>query len=332
MTTVGMVSPGFMGAGLGWALIEGGARVVATVEGRSARTRRLAEQAGLELLPTLADVLTAADVVLSVTPPGQALTAARRIAATARECGATPLVADLNAISPATMAAVADALTGPAATSTMPATSEPAAASSGPASSGPAATNPPIKPAAADPLTGLTAADVPAGLAVVDGSISGAPPTVRPGANVYFSGPRAAELAALPWAGKIEPIVLGAEIGSASALKMCTASVYKGLNGLVTQAMRTAGRHGVLDRVIADLKSAGLDGSGGVAVAATKAHRYVDEMREISATQAAAGLPPALFEAFAQVYAEIAKTALAEGDPESTGGLTPAEVVARLGQ
>jgi len=41
MTTVAIVSPGFMGAGLGWALRGGGARVVATVEGRSERRATL---------------------------------------------------------------------------------------------------------------------------------------------------------------------------------------------------------------------------------------------------------------------------------------------------
>jgi 3-hydroxyisobutyrate dehydrogenase-like beta-hydroxyacid dehydrogenase len=268
-----------MGAGLGWALREGGARVVATVRGRSERSRRLAEEAGLELLPGLFDVLTVADVVLSVTPPGQALAAAQTIANVARESGATPVVADLNAVSPETMAEVAKAL---------------------------------------------------AGLPIVDGSISGPPPIAKPGARVYLSGVKAADVAALPWAGKVEPIVLGAGVGTASALKMCTASVYKGLNALVTQAMRTAGRHGVLDQVLADLKRNGLDESAGVARSATKAHRYVDEMREIAATQAGAGLTPALFEAFAEVYADVARTALAEGDPESTGTPDPAEIVARL--
>jgi 3-hydroxyisobutyrate dehydrogenase-like beta-hydroxyacid dehydrogenase len=102
----------------------------------------------------------------------------------------------------------------------------------------------------------------------------------------------------------------GGEIGSASALKMCTASVYKGLNALLTQAMRTAGQHGVLDHVLADLGRNGLDNSKAVARAATKAHRFVDEMRQIAATQAGAGLTPALFEAFAEVYADIALTAL----------------------
>jgi 3-hydroxyisobutyrate dehydrogenase-like beta-hydroxyacid dehydrogenase len=282
MTTVALVSPGHMGAGLGGALRSGGARVVATVTGRTPRTRRLAEEAGLELLPSLFDVIAVADVVLSVTPPGRAVAAARSIANAARECGAEPLVADLNAISPDTMRVVAETWDG---------------------------------------------------LPVVDGSISGPPPSVRPGARVFLSGARAADVAALPWAGRIEPIVLGAGIGSASALKMCTASVYKGLNGLVTQAMRVAGRYGVLDLVLNDLEHNGLDGSAGVAVAATKAHRYVDEMREIAATQAGAGLTPTLFEAFAAVYADIAGTRLAAGDPESTDRtLSPDQIVQRLGK
>jgi 3-hydroxyisobutyrate dehydrogenase-like beta-hydroxyacid dehydrogenase len=278
-TVVGIVSPGFMGAGLGWALREGGCRVVATLDGRSERTARLAAEAGLELLPELGDVLAAADVVLSVTPPGQALRAALAIAAAAREVGSAPVVADLNAVSPATVAEIGRALDG---------------------------------------------------LTLVDGSISGSPPTSRPGARLYLSGAEAETVAGLPWTGKIQPIVLGAEPGTASALKMCTAGVYKGLTALITQAMRTADRYGVLEPVLEDLRRNGLDRSAGVASAATKAHRFVDEMREIAATQAGAGLTPTLFAALAEVYAEIAHTALADGDPESTAVLSPAETVARL--
>lgn len=278
MTTVGIVSPGYMGAGLGQALREGGARVVTTLAGRSPRTHRLATEAGLELLPTLTDVVATADVILSVTPPGRALATARAIAAAAEQPSA-PIVADLNAVSPETMAAIAEAL---------------------------------------------------AGLPVVDGSISGPPPTAQPGAHVYLSGREAAAVAALPWNGQIVPVVLGPEIGTASALKMCTASVYKGLNALLTQALRTAGRHGVLDPVLADLARTGLPGSAGVARSATKAARYVDEMHEIAATQAGAGLTPALFQAFADVYTDIATTPLAQGAPESTSDLPPAEIVARL--
>jgi 3-hydroxyisobutyrate dehydrogenase-like beta-hydroxyacid dehydrogenase len=276
MTTVAVISPGHMGAGLGWALRSGGARVVSTLAGRSERTARLARDAGLELLPSLADAVAAADVVLVVTPPGAAVETAADIADAARTTGSAPLIADLNAIAPSTVEHVAGVL---------------------------------------------------GGLPLVDGAISGAPPTVRPGARIYLSGPRADEVASLPWRD-ITPVVVDGRLGSASAVKMCTASVYKGLVGLYAQAMRTAYHHGVLDRVLADLRGSGLDHVTGVTTAATKADRYVPEMRQISATQAAAGLPASLFDAFAEVYAEIATSRLAAGDPESVDrSLAPADVV-----
>ncbi|HZN72616.1 MAG TPA: DUF1932 domain-containing protein [Micromonosporaceae bacterium] len=274
---VGIVSAGHMGSGLGWALREGGARVVTTVDGRSARTARFAATAGLEVLPGLPDVLREATVLLVVTPPGAARAAATRIAAAAGE-DARPLVADLNAIAPSTVDEVARTYQG-------------------------------------------------AGLDYVDGSISGAPPNVRPGARLYFSGPRASEVAALPWR-QVQPIVLPGPVDRASALKMCTASVYKGLEGLALQAMRAAAHYGVLDDVVADLRIAGYDRTASLAITATKAHRFVPEMREIAAAQAGAGLTAALFEAFAEVYAEIATSRLGQEDPESVDRtLSPAEVV-----
>jgi 3-hydroxyisobutyrate dehydrogenase-like beta-hydroxyacid dehydrogenase len=279
MNTVGIVSPGFMGAGLGGALRAGGARVVATVEGRSPRTRRLAEEAGLELLPTLRDVVGNAGVVLVVTPPGEAVAAARAIRAAAEATQSNPLVADLNAVSPTTMTRVADELKD---------------------------------------------------LRLVDGSISGPPPSDRPGARLYFSGPEAAAVAGLPWDGQVEPIVLGDRVGSASALKMCTGSVYKGLIALVTQAMRTAGAYGVLEEVVSDLDHAGLAQTAGVARGATKAWRYVAEMREVAATQEGAGLTPELFAAIAGIFDEVSRTELAQDDPEVSRELSAAEVVRLL--
>jgi 3-hydroxyisobutyrate dehydrogenase-like beta-hydroxyacid dehydrogenase len=272
MPTVGIVSPGQMGAALGGALRSGGARVVTTLEGRSDRSRRLAEEAGLEVLPTLAEVVAVADVVLSVTPPAAALETARRVA---RAAPPGFVFADLNAVSPVTMAAIAEV----------------------------------------------------AGPGTVDGSISGPPPSVRPGARVYLSGAHAPEVAALPWNGAVEPIVID---GSASALKMCTGSVYKGLTALLTQALRTAGAHGVLDAVVDDLGRNGFGELGQIGKSAPKAHRFVAEMREVSATQAAAGLTPDLFAAIAQVYEDVATTRLAEGNPETAPDLTPAEMVQRL--
>jgi 3-hydroxyisobutyrate dehydrogenase-like beta-hydroxyacid dehydrogenase len=162
-----------------------------------------------------------------------------------------------------------------------------------------------------------------AGLDFVDGSISGPPPTVRPGAALYLSGPRAAEVAGLRWT-HARPVVVGDRVGAASAVKMSTASVYKGLMGLMAQAVRAAAAHGVLDQVTADL-GASFGTPYEIALASTKAHRYVAEMREIALAQAAAGLTPALFEAFAEVWSDIAGRPLAAGDPETV----PQEITAR---
>jgi 3-hydroxyisobutyrate dehydrogenase-like beta-hydroxyacid dehydrogenase len=158
-----------------------------------------------------------------------------------------------------------------------------------------------------------------AGIELVDGSISGPPP--RPGGDtrLYVSGPRAAQVAALRPDGML-PVVLGDRVGAASGLKMCTASVYKGTALLLTHACRTALDEGVLDEAIEDLRLSAPclveDPERWIATAAAKAERYVAEMREIAATQAAAGLPAELFEAIANCYATIAETPLAGATPE----------------
>jgi len=263
---VGIVSAGAMGSAIGAALREGGAAVVTTLEGRSERTARLANEAGLECLPDLDAVVAAADVVLSIGPPCEAEAIAAGVAGAAVRVPARPLVADLNAISPATARRIEAALAAH-------------------------------------------------GLELVDGSISGPPSRAAGSTRIYLSGPRAAEVAALPFAG-VDVIGVGGEVGTASAVKMSTASVYKGSTALLTQALLAADANGVLEHVLADLGERA-DGAGlSIARAAAKSGRYVDEMREIAATQASAGLTPALFEAMAEVYSALAERPLARQSPE----------------
>lgn len=259
-----------MGSAVADALIRGGARVVASLEGRSERTARLAARAGaLEVLPDVEAVVREADVVLSVVPPSEARAVAATVARTASDAGVTPLFADLNAIAPETVRSLDTRLD------------------------------------------------------LVDGSISGPPPW-RPGTRVYLSGPRAAEVAALPFDG-VELIVVGDDVGAASAVKMSTASVYKGTTALLAHALLAAHANGVLEHVLADLGAGAPEtiarAERRLALAATKAHRYVHEMREISATQQAAGLP-ALFDAMAEVYERLAESELGRESPEDV----PAEL------
>lgn len=173
-----------------------------------------------------------------------------------------------------------------------------------------------------------------AGLELVDGSISGGPPSAGYRTRVYVSGPRAGELAAGAPAW-LDVRVVGAEAGLASAVKMCTASVYKGFTALLTHALATADAHGVLPQVLDDLHDSfprQLDRAGPlVAVSATKAERYVAEMKEIAATQASVGLTPALFDALAEVYGAIAATPAGAGAPEEVGEAELTDVLARFG-
>ncbi len=154
----------------------------------------------------------------------------------------------------------------------------------------------------------------------MDGSISGGPPRADYRTRVYLSGARAGELAdAGP--DRLDLRVVGVEVGLASAVKMCTASVYKGHTALLAHALATAHANGVLAEVLDDLHDSfprQIDRAARLlAVSTTKAGRYVGEMREIAATQASAGLTPALFEAMAEVYSRLAETELAAESPES---------------
>jgi 3-hydroxyisobutyrate dehydrogenase-like beta-hydroxyacid dehydrogenase len=169
---------------------------------------------------------------------------------------------------------------------------------------------------------------------LVDGSISGPPPRPGTSTRIYLSGWRAGEVAGLPLPG-VDVRVVGSEIGTASAVKMSTASVYKGSVALLTQALRTAHANGVAEHVLDDLAASSPELVEGaettIARAVSKSGRYVGEMREIAATQAARGLPPSLFEAMAEVYAELARTALGREAPEDVDPERPlGELLAEL--
>ncbi len=160
-----------------------------------------------------------------------------------------------------------------------------------------------------------------AGWDFVDGSISGGPPSSTSSAptRVYLSGSRAAEVAALGAPG-LSTHVVGSTPGIASAIKMCTAAVYKGTTALWLQALGTARYHHVLEPVIEDLSASFPDMAEDLApmlaLAASKSARYVDEMESIAATQAMAGLGSELYDAMAQVFERLALTPLAAMSPE----------------
>jgi 3-hydroxyisobutyrate dehydrogenase-like beta-hydroxyacid dehydrogenase len=171
----------------------------------------------------------------------------------------------------------------------------------------------------------LAARAAEAGLTLVDGSVSGGPPSPGGDTMVYLSGPRAAEVAALPADG-LRRRVVGERAGQASAVKMCTASVYKGTTAVWAQALQSAAALGVLDVVLDDLAEELPDQVAGagrrIAVATAKSARFVAEMEHIARTQGGAGTSPELFEGMAAVYRRLASTPLAALSPEEAAAVT----------
>jgi 3-hydroxyisobutyrate dehydrogenase-like beta-hydroxyacid dehydrogenase len=104
MMNIGVLHPGEMGGALAACLRERGHDVRWAGEGRSAATRERAAAAGLCDAGSLAALVAASDVLVSVCPPHAALDVARSVA------GFRGVYVDANAIAPATGDAVRAAI------------------------------------------------------------------------------------------------------------------------------------------------------------------------------------------------------------------------------
>lgn len=109
--TIGLLSPGDMGHSVGKVLHDNGLRVITCLEGRSPRSRELAAKAGIEDVPALEDLVSQADIFLSILVPARAVEVARQIAGAMQAKGADLLYVDCNAIAPRTVREVADVIT-----------------------------------------------------------------------------------------------------------------------------------------------------------------------------------------------------------------------------
>ena len=112
LKTVAILSPGDMGHAVGRVFRESGLEVITCLRGRSERTRRLAEEAGIGDAPSLTALVTEADLVLSILVPAEALGVAERVAEALRATGSSTPFADCNAVSPRTTQAMADLVSG----------------------------------------------------------------------------------------------------------------------------------------------------------------------------------------------------------------------------
>ena len=271
LNTVGILSPGDMGHTVGDVLRQNGLRVITCLEGRSQRTRQLAEKAGIVDVPTYPQFVTEADLILSIMVPAQAISAASIVAETLQQVDTTLTYTDCNAIAPQTVRKLGDIITS-------------------------------------------------AGGTFVDASIIGPPPRTPGATRFYASGPDLDLFSELDNYG-LDIRALGAEVGLASAIKMCYASLTKGLTALCTELLTAASVLGVSEALTAEFQ---LSQSAlfermekGLPSMPPKARRWIGEMEEISATFEHVGLTPNILTGAADMYRFVGDTHLADLPPEA---------------
>jgi len=103
--TVAVIAPGAMGAAVGRRLTDRGVKVLTSLAGRSPSSAGRAREAGM--IDAGDKEIASADFILSILPPGDALSLTQRLAPALTASNTKPVYVDCNAINPATVARVA---------------------------------------------------------------------------------------------------------------------------------------------------------------------------------------------------------------------------------
>lgn len=165
----------------------------------------------------------------------------------------------------------------------------------------------------------VAAAIEAAGAPFVDASIIGPPPR-KPGVTrFYASGTQAERFAELGEYG-LDVRVVGDQIGQASDMKTCYASLTKGLLALSSGILVLAKHRGLEEAFHTELALSQPELlewiSGSYLSMPPKAHRFVGEMEEHGKGYEAAGLTPKMMQGAADMYRFIAATPLGQESPE----------------
>ena len=158
------------------------------------------------------------------------------------------------------------------------------------------------------------------GIDFVDGGIIGGP-AWNPGTTyLYLSGPSAAAVADCFAAGPLSVEVIGAEIGKASALKMCFAANTKGTVALLCAVVAAAEKFGVWKELEKQWSRNESDYANttfeAIRSVTAKAWRFSGEMDEIASTLEAAGLPDGFHRAAGDIYRRMSKFKGAQQKPQ----------------
>jgi L-threonate 2-dehydrogenase len=242
---VAIIAAGAMGAGVGQRLSSHGVRVLTSLASRGEATAARAGKAGMTAASD--EEIAAADFVLSILPPGDALALAQRFAPVLAASNAKPVYVDCNAINPATLERVAAAI-----------------APTGCPFVDAGIIGPP--PPVVAPRT-------------QDGGVNVAGP------RLYASGAAAARFASLRQYG-LDVRVLEGSPSAASALKMSYAGITKGTQAIGAAMMLAAMRAGSADALFAELSFSQKDMleqfQQQLPKMPAKAYRWIAEMQEIA--------------------------------------------------
>ena len=114
--------------------------------------------------------------------------------------------------------------------------------------------------------------------------------------------------------------LLGGEVGRASAMKMCYASLTKGVAGLQTAALIATQRLGLSSELEAEMSSSQanvLAQMQSVIGLPGKAFRWVGEMEEIAATFESVGVTGGFHHGAAEIFRIVAASPLGDERPET---------------
>ncbi len=149
-----------------------------------------------------------------------------------------------------------------------------------------------------------------AGIDFVDGSIVG-PPAWEAGATRFYLAGGAANRVADLFAGSLtQAMVIGEDVGRASALKMVFAAQTKGFTALISAIQAAAEQLGVREDLAREWgfrdSNETAQTENRVRSVTSKAWRFAGEMDEIAETFDMAGIPAGFFVAAGEVYERMA--------------------------
>lgn len=103
--TVTVIAPGMMGSAVGKRLSDHGVSVLTSLAGRSGATQARAAASGMT--DATDTEIAASDFILSIVPPGEAMSLAERLAPALRASARKPVYVDCNALNPGTVTRIA---------------------------------------------------------------------------------------------------------------------------------------------------------------------------------------------------------------------------------